>query len=255
MRRDGLSEDLPANRGIVLIHGAMHGGWCWDRLRPHLQDQSLAIDLPGRGPTAATSDLSVRDYIAHAERAVVERGWQEVVVIAHSFGGVTACGLADAIRAKVRHVVFIASVIPLPGARAIDIAPKALRRPLERGFGHAVARGGSYKLPDRVARYLFCNDFNPAEIRDLQQRLCAEPANMVFERMEFGAPEGISMSWIRPRHDRALSRRVQDQMIRRLGNATVWEMDGGHDIMISRPLELADILNGITERAFLSRRG
>jgi hypothetical protein len=48
---------------------------------------------------------------------------------------------------------------------------------------------------------------------------------------------------------------VQDQMIRRLGNATVWEMDGGHDIMISRPLELADILNGITERAFLSRRG
>jgi len=67
MRRDGLSEDLPANRGIVLIHGAMHGGWCWDRLRPHLQHQSLAIDLPGRGPTAFFSILDAHTHIpAHS---------------------------------------------------------------------------------------------------------------------------------------------------------------------------------------------
>jgi pimeloyl-ACP methyl ester carboxylesterase len=53
MTRDGLFEGLPAQRGFLLIHGAMHGGWCWDRLIPYLRHQSLAIDLPGHGATAA----------------------------------------------------------------------------------------------------------------------------------------------------------------------------------------------------------
>jgi len=140
----------------------MHGGWCWDRLRPHLQHQSLAIDLPGRHP-AATSDLSVRDYIAHAERAVVERGWQKSCDRAFVW---RRHGLRSCLRdppAKVRHVVFIASVILYP-ARGPSTSPESIAATLRTGFGHAVARGGSYKLPDRIARYLFCNDFNPAEI-------------------------------------------------------------------------------------------
>ena len=35
---------------FILVHGAMHGGWCWERLVPLLEAQghvAHAIDLPG----------------------------------------------------------------------------------------------------------------------------------------------------------------------------------------------------------------
>ena len=37
---------------VVLVHGSMHGAWCWDLLIPLLADMGHtvhAIDLPGQG--------------------------------------------------------------------------------------------------------------------------------------------------------------------------------------------------------------
>lgn len=34
--------------GYVLIHGAHHGSWAFERLLPHLAWPALAVDLPGR---------------------------------------------------------------------------------------------------------------------------------------------------------------------------------------------------------------
>ncbi|WP_367141990.1 alpha/beta fold hydrolase, partial [Corynebacterium hadale] len=32
----------------LLLHGGMHGAWCWERVIPHLRHRTIAIDLPGR---------------------------------------------------------------------------------------------------------------------------------------------------------------------------------------------------------------
>ena len=37
---------------FVLIHGAWHGSWCWDKVRPILEQSGHAVetpDLPGHG--------------------------------------------------------------------------------------------------------------------------------------------------------------------------------------------------------------
>ena len=37
---------------FVLIHGAWHGGWCWEKVAPLLEARGhrvLAPDLPGHG--------------------------------------------------------------------------------------------------------------------------------------------------------------------------------------------------------------
>ena len=44
---------------IMLVHGAMHGAWCWDLLRPELErlgHRTHAIDLPIESPD---NDLDV----------------------------------------------------------------------------------------------------------------------------------------------------------------------------------------------------
>ena len=43
---------------VVLIPGAFHGPWCFERLVPLLRDagvEAIAADLPGTGPDAGTS--------------------------------------------------------------------------------------------------------------------------------------------------------------------------------------------------------
>jgi len=47
---------VPGVRPIVLVHGAFHGAWCWERLRAVLDERalpSIAVDLPGHGDSAA----------------------------------------------------------------------------------------------------------------------------------------------------------------------------------------------------------
>ncbi|HEX4015261.1 MAG TPA: alpha/beta fold hydrolase, partial [Frankiaceae bacterium] len=59
---------------VVLVHGGMHGAWCWDPVRPYLVTPSIAVDLPGRGSrpadlAAVSLDDSVAAVLEDADRA------------------------------------------------------------------------------------------------------------------------------------------------------------------------------------------
>jgi pimeloyl-ACP methyl ester carboxylesterase len=46
---------------FVLMHGGMHGNWCWSRLRPELERRGhlvLAPDFPCDDPTAGSADYA-----------------------------------------------------------------------------------------------------------------------------------------------------------------------------------------------------
>ena len=51
---------------FVLVHGAWHGGWCWEKLTPILEASGHRVvtpDLPGRGPESQPlSGLTLDDY-------------------------------------------------------------------------------------------------------------------------------------------------------------------------------------------------
>ena len=56
---------------FVLVHGASHGAWCWDRTVPYLDADPrvgavVAIDLPGR-PGARdpkpVGEIRIADYV------------------------------------------------------------------------------------------------------------------------------------------------------------------------------------------------
>ncbi len=234
--------------GVLLIHGGAHAGWCWNRMRVLLDYPSIAIDLPGRERDASITKITTSDFVGAAVRAVEESGWQEVVVVAHSLGGVTACGLAHALPEKVRHLIFVASILPEVGRSLLDLAPSALKPLLSWGYRRAVDRNGAYMLPEKVARYLFCNDLDHAESSDLIERLCAEPPRVIVEPSRFAVPQSIPRTYVRPMHDHALGRSTQNRMIRLLGDVDVVDIDAGHNVMISRPSEIAALVNSVARR-------
>jgi pimeloyl-ACP methyl ester carboxylesterase len=56
---------------FVLIHGAFHGAWCWDKLTPLLEQDGhevVALDLPGHGEDqTAAVEVTLEGY---ADRVV-----------------------------------------------------------------------------------------------------------------------------------------------------------------------------------------
>jgi pimeloyl-ACP methyl ester carboxylesterase len=83
---------------VVLVHGAWHGSWCFDRVLPVMHAAGVdvrALDLAGDG--FASDVASVRDALDAVDG--------DVVLLGHSYGGavITEAGVHPA----VRHLVYL----------------------------------------------------------------------------------------------------------------------------------------------------
>ncbi len=72
---------------FILVPGAMHGGWCWERIVPLLGaagHEVLAPDLPGTNgdPTPYADDILAQwaDFVADLAR----KGRERAVLVGHS---------------------------------------------------------------------------------------------------------------------------------------------------------------------------
>ena len=89
----------------VLVHGAWHGGRCWDRLVPALAARghdAVVMDLPAEDGTATLDDYAT---VVEAAAAHVT---DDVVVVGRSLGAPTAPVVASRRPTK-------ALVLPIPG--------------------------------------------------------------------------------------------------------------------------------------------
>src|SRR3974390_2057450 len=92
----------------VLVHGAWHGGWCWDRVVPGLRARgvrAMAPDMPGHGADA--EPLTDLHGDAARIREVVEDIDDDVVLVGHSYGGAVISEAGD--HPAVRQMVFVAA--------------------------------------------------------------------------------------------------------------------------------------------------
>jgi len=84
----------------VLVHGTWHGGWCWNKLIPHLESaghRALAVTLTGQGDRAHLINPSV-DLSTHVTDvvSVLEMDdLSDVILVGHSYGGLVVCGAAE----------------------------------------------------------------------------------------------------------------------------------------------------------------
>ena len=82
----------------VLIHGAWHGAWCWDKLAPLLQDQGhtvIAPDMPAHGQDLMPiSEVTLQSY-ANRVCEVVNQQTEPVILVGHSLGGISITQAAE----------------------------------------------------------------------------------------------------------------------------------------------------------------
>jgi pimeloyl-ACP methyl ester carboxylesterase len=219
---------------FVLVPGAGGAAWYWHRLVDELErrgHEAVAVDLPaddGSAGLAAYADAVVR--------AVGSRS--PVVLVAQSMGGLTAPLVCE--RVPVELLVLVNAMVPLPGETGAE---------WWTATGQAAARAAHAA---RVGLTDDPEDMTIAFFHDVPADVAAAAQTQPFAQSErpFADPWPLR-SWpdvptrvVAGSDDRFFPADFQRRVAaERLGLA-VDEVPGGHLVALSRPVELADRLEG-----------
>ncbi|MBO9694706.1 MAG: alpha/beta fold hydrolase [Sphingopyxis sp.] len=229
---------------FILIHGSMHGGWCWEEVAMQLAaagHRVLAPDLPGRpGNPAPRADCTLTassDLVA----ALVDGCDEPAILVGHSAGGVVVSAVAERVPAQVARLVYVAALLlPEGEAFAQYVAPMPM---IATDDGMAVA-----VRDDATAAQWMYNRSDPAAAAVAASRLVPEsvfafspPLRITPER--FGR---VPRTYVGCLHDLAVPIDGQRRMNAELPCEQFVELDADHSPWLSRPAELAAILDRLS---------
>jgi pimeloyl-ACP methyl ester carboxylesterase len=244
----------------VLVHGGAHGAWCWERLLPFLDGDALAVDLPPKSvrggpqrhePLPELRTLTIADFADSTLGDVEAAGFERFVLVGHSMGGLTISEVARRVPDRVEHLVYVSCMAPPEGASAIEALPEDLRA-MTREAVEEARHGGDNPiggLDEQTTRAMFCNDMDEEQTRFVLDRTGTEAAGVLAEPVSrVGIPPELPKTFVKLLRDQSLPPDHQDVLAQNLrdspgGEVDVVAIDAGHDVMISRPKELADVLN------------
>jgi pimeloyl-ACP methyl ester carboxylesterase len=227
---------------FVLVHGAWHGPWCWERLIPELDargHRSIAVDLPAEDPTATFENYA--DIVSATIDAETD---EEPVLVGHSLGGLTI-PLAAA-RRSVRRLMFVCALLPVPGKSLVEqlaSEPEMVLPDYVKGLSEPDAQNRTRWIDFEIARDSLYPDCDPADARAAFDRLRPQGRAGYAEPCPLTALPDVPTTYVcctedalvNPAWGRAAPRE-------RLGVDPVL-LPGGHFPLLSRPADVADILN------------
>ncbi|MGW5741823.1 alpha/beta fold hydrolase [Amycolatopsis sp. NPDC003861] len=223
----------------VLIHGGGDVGWSWHLVAAELRARGhevIAPDLPGDDDTATLTD--------YADAVVEDVGDRtDVVVVGHSFGGFTAPLVADRLAAGL--LVLVAGMIPAPGE-----PPEAWSR--NTGCGEAVqtqAARDEGRTGHADPYVSFYHDVPRALADEALSKERAHPSPAAMrEPWPLAAWPDVPTRFVLCREDRCFP----PDFVRRLAAERLGivpdEITAGHCAALSRPAELAALLESFRSR-------
>ncbi len=110
---------------FVLIHGAWHGGWCWDGVIKELEKQghtTQAPTMPGQHAGDDRSGIKFDDYVDTITSLLAKQD-TPVVLVGHSSAGFLLQMAAPKVPDKIQQLVFHNAFILADGKSQFDLVP------------------------------------------------------------------------------------------------------------------------------------
>jgi pimeloyl-ACP methyl ester carboxylesterase len=116
---------------FVLVHGAWHGGWCWRDVRLILERVGHKVFTPtltGLGERAHLRDPvpGLETHIQDVVGLIEAEEPNDIVLVGHSYGGMVITGVADRLKSRMRHVVYLDAALPENGQSMITQNPNVV---------------------------------------------------------------------------------------------------------------------------------
>ena len=242
------------SKTFVLIHGTWHGGCAWREVVDSLSQKghrAYAPTLAGHGPGAQRSGITHEDCVNSVVSYIERNGLEQVDLVGHSFGGTVLQKVAEQLTDRIARTIFLDALILEHNQCVFDILPAVFLESLSPGNGagqvEASPDDGSQLPPPpwETWRDNFMQDAPEVNARSAWERLTPEPSQVNLAKLDLRQfySLGIPKSFIYCRQDKAMpSGYFHPGMSSRLGTFKLVRMDGGHEVMFSRPAELTEKL-------------
>jgi pimeloyl-ACP methyl ester carboxylesterase len=225
----------------VLVHGAWHGGWCWDRVAPFLRDAGHDVHAP------TLTGLSERAHLlspavgldTHAEdvvRLLDTLDLRDVVLVGHSYAGQIVTAVADRRPERIGRRVYLDAFVGSDGEAARDLLPETVAHHWAESAAQA---GFGWLVPVRKLSVLGVTE--QADLDWLGPKLTPHPWKTYTDVLRLtGAGDAVPaafvecVSWMRVFKGHAERARERGW--------PVHELDTGHEAMVTAPKALADVL-------------
>ena len=234
---------------IILIHGAWHGGWCWDGVAKRLEKAgytAISPTMPGHHKTDDRSKIRLEDYI-DTIMAAVNGVDGPVTLVAHSSAGFLIQSVAAKIPEKIEHLIFNNAFILADGKCQFDIVPPDVAE----GMIKAAEASPDHCVPvlEDFIRHTLMADAATAKQDELIRRLVPQPIALFTTPVDIkGSDTGrFKKTVLFCKNDCSLPDGAYLGMAQGLGMHDVIELDLGHEGLFTHPDLVADaIVRAIT---------
>lgn len=224
---------------MVLVHGAWHGPWCWERLVPYLEAQDLAVWCPAL-PSAGETPAGLAEDAAHIGE-VLRCIAGPVILCGHSYGGMVLSA-TRAGRADLRRLFYLCAYMTAAG----ESLESSLRHAGERRPGHWIRRlpDGRTQVDAERAAALFYADCPGATQDWAIARLRPHWAQVLSQPIADPAWRRHPSTYLVCSADQALAPRLQREVYGVRAQQLV-TLDSSHSPFLSRPQQLAQALAAV----------
>ena len=225
---------------FVLVHGSFHGGWRWQKVARLLRESVHEVHTPTMTGLGERSHLATRQagldlHIQDIINVLEFEDLHDVVLVGHSYAGLVITGVAEYMPQRVRRLVYLDAITPNEGQSAFDLMPGTEGLWTQR----AVAQGDGWLVPAMSPEMMGIT--NRTDAAWAQSRLRPMPLLTHQQRYHVSSPAALKVprTYIQCTEFgfQATAREAQ-----KLG-WDYFQIESGHDAMITKPKELVEILN------------
>lgn len=230
----------------VLVHGGGHGGWCWRRVASILRSAGHDVYTPtltglGERSHLLRPDVDLDTHITDVAAVLEYEDLHDVILGGHSYGGMVITGVADRALSRVGQLVFLDASSPRDGEALVDLMPELMA---EARRDSQVVDGVELVLfPDSASvRHYGVTD--PDDVEWMKPRLRPQPWK-TFEQPLRLADEAAVLALPRTNINCVSSNGLPRSAVgaeRRKIADRVWEIDTGHDLMVTEPQAVSEML-------------
>ena len=214
---------------LVLVHGAWHGAWCWDKVTPLLTAAGHEVVAPDLPATAR----AMAEWVGVVLEAV---GDGPAVLVGHSRGGAVISAVAEAAPEKISRLVYLSGFLLRRGQSVLAAAQEDILLPIALDQDSR-----SCTLVEAARFYTGCTTedvtFASARLRPEPLFGLTAPLRVTAER--FGT---VPRDYIECTQDQVISLAAQRKMQAAWPVQRVITLQAGHSPFLSAPGTLADAL-------------
>jgi pimeloyl-ACP methyl ester carboxylesterase len=236
----------------VFLHGGGQGSWVWDDVIAALALQTrgqpvptLALDVPGCGSKRQrdTALLTIDSIAAELLADIRAAGLADVVLVGHSQAGTLMPRMVERQPGLFRQLLYLSCCAPLPGQDIRQMIGAGVHGSHPDEVGWPLDPATTPKPQQWAA--CFCNDMDAGATSTFLDCLGRDqwpPQSMCATDWRYQHLATIPATYIVCNDDAILPPPWQRRFAGRLRVQQLAHLDGGHQVMNSRPAALATLL-------------